>query len=153
MSEMQRSENLTQAAAALAYAGALPLVIAAILIWARPADIGPTLVPISIVYGALLLAFFGGIRWGIAVMGQSGPTFGNLLGGVVPLLVAFPVLLLKGTVMPLAIIVVALPLLLFDDLRATKRGSGAPDWYLGVRLPLTIMLGLSFVAILLNQVV
>ena len=44
-----------------------------------------------------------------------------------------------------AIIIIALPILLWDDLRATRRGSGAPDWYLGVRTPLTILMTFSFV--------
>ncbi len=153
MASQARQEGLTQAAAALAYAGSLPLVISAILIWARPDDLAPNLVPLVIMYGGLLLAFFGGIRWGIAVISDAGPTFTNLVGGIVPLVVAFPVFLLNGTVLPLAILALALPLLLMDDLRATRRGSGAPDWYLGVRLPLTIMLELAIVATLIQQIV
>ncbi len=145
--------GLTQAAAAAAYAGALPLIIGAILVWARPMDIGPRLLELIIMYGGLLLAFFGGIRWGIAVMNPGGgPTFANLFGGIVPLLAAFPVFLLDSPVIRLTIIVAALPLLLMDDLRATRRGSGAPDWYLGVRLPLTIMMELALVATLVHVI-
>jgi hypothetical protein len=57
---------------------------------------------------------------------------------------AFPVFLLDDPFTRYLIILVALPLLLWDDLRATRRGSGAPDWYLGVRTPLTILMGVSF---------
>lgn len=150
----QEGGGLTQAAAALAYIGSLPLIIAALVVWLRPDDLGPVVVDYVIVYGGLLLAYFGGVRWGIAVMSGRGPGFGNLMGAVVPFLVALPVFLLQGDVVRLAIIVIALPLLLFDDLRATRKGSGAPDWYLGVRLPLTILmeiaLGFTLLHLLLN---
>lgn len=142
------NNGLTQAAAAIAYAGALPLIIGAILVWARPMDIGPYLIDYIILAGGVLLAFFGGIRWGIAVMNSAGPTFTNLFGGIVPALIAVPLFLMENDLVRLLIIVIALPLLLFDDLRATRRGSGAPDWYLGVRLPLTVMMELAFVATL-----
>ncbi|WP_306251114.1 DUF3429 domain-containing protein [Parvularcula sp. IMCC14364] len=147
------NNGLTQAAAAIAYAGALPLIIGAILVWARPMDIGPHLIDLIILCGGALLAFFGGIRWGIAVMHSTGPTFTNLFGGIMPLLISFPIFLMENDLVRLLIIVVALPLLLFDDLRATRRGSGAPDWYLGVRLPLTVMMELAFAATLIFVIV
>ena len=137
--------NLTQAAAALAYAGALPLLLASLMVWARPADLGPALTSLIIIYGGLLLAFFGGVRWGIAVMSPSGPNFRNLIGAVLPLMLALPVFLLQNPALSLAILVLALPALLVDDLKATRKGSGAPDWYLGVRLPLTVMMELALI--------
>jgi hypothetical protein len=146
------SSGLTQAAAALAYAGALPLILAALLVWARPTDIGPQLINLIIVYGGLLLAFFGGVRWGVAVMHRGGPTFANLLGGVMPFVIAFPVFLLEAAWLRLLILVIALPVMLLDDLRATRKGSGAPDWYLGVRLPLTIMMEFALVLTLIKVV-
>lgn len=145
--------SLTQAAAALAYAGALPLLLAALMVWARPDDLGPPLTSLIIIYGGVLLAFFGGVRWGIAVMHPGGPTFRNLSGAVLPLMVAMPVFLLPQQAVALAILVLALPLLLADDLKATRKGSGAPDWYLGVRLPLTLMMEIALLATLLRVVI
>lgn len=135
--------QLTQAAAALAYAGALPLILAALLVWTMTDTTAAMITKMIVLYGGLLLAFFGGVRWGIAVMAPRGPTFGNLIGGVLPLVVAVPVFLFENPVLALAILVIALPVLLIDDLRATRKGSGAPDWYLGVRMPLTIMMELA----------
>ncbi|MGV6800991.1 MAG: DUF3429 domain-containing protein [bacterium] len=143
-------EHLTQAAAALAYAGALPLIIAALLVWARPDAIGQTIQHLMIIYSGLLLAFLGGVRWGIAVMSSKGPGFINLIGAIIPLILAIPVFLLTNAALQLAIILIALPLLLLDDLRATRKGSGAPDWYLGVRLPLTIMIEAALLFTLVN---
>jgi hypothetical protein len=138
------SQGLPQAAAVLAYMGALPLIIAALLVVTRPGDLGPAAVAFMLNYGGVLIAFFGGVRWGVAVMRTEGPSFASLLGGVAPLIIALPVFFLEDDRARFLIIIAALPLLLWDDLRATRRGSGAPDWYLGVRTPLTILMTASF---------
>lgn len=138
------TQGLPQSAAVLAYAGALPLIIAALLVWLRPADLGAGATVFMLTYGGALIAFFGGVRWGVAVMRPGGPSFASLLGGVVPLLIALPVFFLDDVRARFLIIIAALPLLLWDDLRATRRGSGAPDWYLGVRTPLTVLMVASF---------
>lgn len=138
------TQGLPQPAAVLAYAGALPLVVAALLVWLRPADLGPGAAIFMLIYGGALIAFFGGVRWGVAVMRPGGPSFASLLGGAVPLLISLPVFFLDDARARFLIIIAALPLLLWDDLRATRRGSGAPDWYLGVRTPLTILMIASF---------
>ncbi len=142
---LSQQSALPQAAAVLAYAGALPLIIAAMLVWLRPVDFGPGAVNFMIVYGGVLIAFFGGVRWGIAVMRPGGPTFAGLLGGAFPLALSMPIFFLEDIRARFAIIIIALPILLWDDLRATRRGSGAPQWYLGVRTPLTILMAASFV--------
>ena len=140
--------GLTSAAAAVAYAGALPLLIAAILSWARMDDLAGPILPLMATYGITLLAFFGGVRWGVAVMSKPGPSFAQLAGAVVPVVMAVALLQFDNVVAILAALVIALPILLLDDLRATRRGSGAPEWYLGVRVPLTVMMELSFIAAL-----
>lgn len=139
-------QGLPQSAAVLAYAAALPPIIAALLIWLRPAELGAQTTQLMLIYGGALIAFFGGVRWGIAVMRPGGPTFASLTGGIIPLVMSFPIFLLEDNFTRFLIIIIALPLLLWDDLRATRRGSGAPDWYLGVRAPLTILMMVSFLA-------
>lgn len=141
--------GLTSAAAAVAYAGSLPLLAGAILAWARPTEFGPTIVSWISLYGVALLAFFGGVRWGVAVMTARGPTFLQLAGSVVPLVLSVLIFALSPNVTTtLTVLVIVIPLLLLDDLRATRRGSGAPAWYLGVRVPLTVMMEVAFVACL-----
>lgn len=142
--------GLTGAAAALAYAGALPLIFIAVIIWARPPGEDVLLRQLAALYGGLLLAFFGGVRWGIAAMRREGPDFRSLAGAVAPLLLAIPVFLMSIDPLRIALIAVALPVLLADDLMATKKGSGAPGWYLAVRIPLTVMLELALLAILIR---
>lgn len=147
------NSGLPQSAAFLAYAGSLLPIIAAIFIWLRPDDLGEGAKTFLLLYGGALIAFFGGVRWGIAVMRPGGPTFAHLIGGIWPLLVAMPVFLLDDNLVRFLIIVISLPVLLIDDLRATRAGSGAPQWYLGVRVPLTIIMEVAFIAAAISIVI
>jgi len=78
------------------------------------------------------------------MMRPEGPTFRHLLGGVIPVLMALPIFFLDDITVKIGLIIIVLPILLIDDLGATRRGSGAPDWYLGVRTPLTVLMELSY---------
>ena len=138
--------GLPQSAAVLAYAGALPLIVSALLVTLRPNDLGAGAASFMIIYGGVLIAFFGGVRWGVAVMRPDGPTFAHLLGGAIPLALAMPVFYLESQTAQFLLILIALPILLLDDLRAMRKRSGAPDWYLGVRAPLTVLMEVSFAA-------
>lgn len=140
-------KGIPGAAAALAYAGALPLVGAALVVVAEPRDAA---ILFMIVYGGALMAFFGGVRWGVAVMKPGAPTFGSLLGAAAPLLAALPAFAPIEAKLRLVYILIALPLLLLDDMRATRRGAGAPEWHLGVRTPLTMLMEVSFLVALVQ---
>ena len=140
----ESTNGLTHAAGVLAYAGALPLIASAFLILLQGEQFGAAALSFMAVYGGVLIAFFGGVRWGVAVMRPGGPTFRHLLGGVVPVLMALPIFFLEDIAMKIGLIIIALPILLIDDLGATRRGSGAPDWYLGVRTPLTVLMEISY---------
>jgi len=145
-------KNIPQSAAFLAYAGSLPTIIAAICIWLRPDDIGFQATTFLLLYAGVLVAFFGGVRWGIAILRPGGPSFSNLLGGIWPLLIAIPLLMLDDVRLRFLIIIIALPILLWDDLRSTQAQSGAPEWYLGVRFPLTVILETGFILALLGTI-
>jgi len=84
-------------------------------------------------YGAVILTFLGGIRWGLAMV-SSGPAnlFGPLFVSVVPALLAWFALLLPSS---LGLILLALGFagVLVADLRL----STAPTWYPILRLPLS----------------
>jgi len=136
----------TGAAMLLAYLAAAPLIAAALMIIISQADNTQTYAGFMGLYGAVLIIFFGGVRWGVAVMRPEGPTMRSLLGATAPLLLAFPLLLpLGGTLWKFPAIMALTGMLLVDDLNATRRGSGAPAWYLSVRLPLTVLIELAFV--------
>ncbi|MEM8986192.1 MAG: DUF3429 domain-containing protein [Pseudomonadota bacterium] len=141
-------KGLPQSAALLAYAGALPLLILAIIGWTVAPGLADGITAFTIAYAIALLAFFGGVRWGVAVMRADGPSFAQLIGAVMPVFMAAPLMFVAGPVTQLALLSVIFPALLIDDLRTTRKGVGAPTWYLGVRTPLTIVLELALLATL-----
>lgn len=145
--------DLPQPAALMAYAGGLPLFIGAILFWFVNEALSASLLPIMAGYGIALLAFFGGVRWGVAVMRADGPSFAQLMGAAAPLMAALVLILIPDLLVKITTLAVLVPLLLWDDLRATRRGSGAPDWYLGVRAPLTGFIEVSLLLILVRMIV
>jgi Protein of unknown function (DUF3429) len=73
----------------LGYAGLLPFIGLALLVWLVRADVHAYVALALSVYAALILSFLGGIHWGL-VMRQTSPPAGVLLWGVVPCLVAWP---------------------------------------------------------------
>ena len=147
--ESSKEGNASAAAVSLAYLAAAPLVIAAVLVASKTND-SALLLTFMGIYGAALIVFFGGVRWGVAVMAGNGPSFRSLIGAVLPLVVALPLFALQNPIVQFPAIMTIVGVVLVDDLIATRRGSGAPAWYLGVRLPLTALIEVSFLVALVS---
>ena len=139
----------TGAAQFLAYFAAAPLLVAALFIVGAGAD--PVAMNFMALYGAALIIFFGGVRWGVAVMKPEGPSMRALLGAALPLSIAMPLFMPLPLTFKFAAIMIIVGLLLLDDLQATRRGSGAPGWYLAVRMPLTVLIELAFLIALVGM--
>ncbi|GJL93450.1 DUF3429 domain-containing protein [Hyphococcus sp.] len=134
------------AAQLLAYLAAAPLIAASLVIVAGEARAAEISAHAMTLYGAALIVFFGGVRWGVAVMKEGGPTMRALLGAGLPLIAAMPLFVpMVEPMWKFPAIMAVIALLLVDDMNATRRGSGAPHWYLAVRLPLTVLIELAFV--------
>ena len=93
-------------------------------------------------YAATILAFMGGIHWGLAIGGGAADQDGarrrtQLTASVVPSLVAWLALLLPAA-QGLLVMALAFAFLLAGDLVAVKRG-WAPPWYPRLRIPLTVI--------------
>ncbi|MCB2098847.1 MAG: DUF3429 domain-containing protein [Parvularculaceae bacterium] len=144
--EAGKTTPMTGAASFLAYLGAAPLLAAALAMVANPADAGAE--AFITLYGATLLVFFGGVRWGVAVMKPTGPTMRALLGAALPMLAALPLFAPGDPQTKMLAIMALMIVLLFDDLQATRRGDGAPAWYLGVRMPLTVLIEVALLVAL-----
>jgi hypothetical protein len=87
-------------------------------------------------YGAVILSFLGGIHWGLAIR-QDDALWHRLGLSVVPSLVAWLALGLGGS--PGLLLLAAMILLtLILDRHATRDGI-APDWYLALRWPLSLV--------------
>lgn len=98
-------------------------------------------------YGALILSFLGGCRWGFAAAGLGeGPRAESLALAVVWSLYAWITLLvgvgldgspIRGLRVELTLLALGFVALLASDVALTRR-SGAPAWWARLRWPLTI---------------
>lgn len=81
----------------LGYAGLVPFVLLALLIWLVTPDLHPFVALALTAWGATILSFLGGIHWGIglryAAVQQPGHAF-HLIWGTVPPLLAWVALLM-----------------------------------------------------------
>lgn len=81
----------------LGYAGLIPLVGLALLVWLVTPDLQAWVALALAAYAALIVSFLGGIHWGIgwSQMAQAPDSKTHFVWGVVPSLLAWP-----GLVMP-----------------------------------------------------
>jgi Protein of unknown function (DUF3429) len=125
----------------LAYAGLLPFLLGALLVWAVHSDVQAYVALALAAYAAVVLSFLGGIHWGL-VMRQpvpAGPAWG-LLWGVVPSLLAWP-----AVMMPPDAGLVVLGVMLIVSYAVDRRlypAQGAAAW-LTLRFRLSAVAGLS----------
>lgn len=95
----------------------------------------------AILYGAIILSFMGGCRWGFACAGLGdGPRFEPLAVSVLPALLAWVGLWLSpdsGAGWTTLLLIGGFIALYADDARAQGRGA-APAWWTSLRLPLTL---------------
>ncbi len=73
----------------LAYAGLVPFVLGALLVWLVRAEAHPYVALALSAYAAVILSFLGGIHWGLAMRQAEQPPR-VLWWGVGPSLVAWP---------------------------------------------------------------
>ena len=79
----------------LGYAGLLPFVAGAVLVWLVRPDVHPYVALALSGYAAVILSFLGGIHWGLA-MREPTPPLPWLVWGVVPSLVAWLAMLMPA---------------------------------------------------------
>jgi hypothetical protein len=82
------SASLPPAAPRLAYAGLLPFVFGAALLWLVRPDAHPYVAAALSGYAAVIISFLGGIHWGFG-FAQPRPAASLFAWGVVPSLVAW----------------------------------------------------------------
>src|SRR5947209_10904784 len=103
----------------LGFAGLIPFYLTAAAAWTAPPPWAAIAIALQLGYGGVILAFLGGIHWGLAFASHGGaaPSWGRLGWAVVPALVAWaaPVLPL---VVALPVFIAAFAAMLAADLRA-----------------------------------
>jgi hypothetical protein len=126
----------------LGYGALVPLVaMAMIIFFTYPAPGSEGVLRAEVAYGAALLSFLGGIRWGIAVStGGQQLLFRPLAIATLPIPFAWIVLFMDLR-MAIAALMVGFLLLLFAERLDDE--SPTPGWYRALQLPFTIMVGLG----------
>ncbi len=125
----------------LGYAGAAVVPLLLLLALVTPDIAGPVR-RVSLVYGGAILAFLGGIQWGLSLR-SSNPRvrLRRLVVSMVPPLWSVMALSLPLGICTLLLIVGFSALLVYEWL---ERGDeGYPQWYLPLRLQLTAVLTVS----------
>jgi len=141
------------AATIIGWAGVIPFVVGAVGPIAIP-DIGfAAFVALATsVYGALVLSFLGGIRWGMAM----GPLYGSernqgfLLSALPP--AAAWVALMLPHYQQIAVLIAAFLLQAWLDVRAVGEGR-APVWFAPLRIRLTAAAVVALLVTLVVEVV
>lgn len=118
----------------LGLAGLIPFAAGALAVWVWPESTFPSAALAG--YGAVILSFMGGCRWGLAAAGLGeGPAMRPLAISVIPSLYAWAVVFLWSPA-PLLALAVGFAALLAADMALTREG-GAPAWWPALRWPLT----------------
>lgn len=131
----------------LGFAGLIPFLSAPILM-ATTNSFYPEIAYAQMVYGASIVSFLGGARWGFSLPDGSPalPDWKNLGNSVVPSLVAWMALLCRNNIAEgTFIVIMGLGLSLYYDLILLP---GYPAWFKAQRIILTLVATLSLVATL-----
>lgn len=127
------SPAVPPAALALGLAGLLPFAASALAALALPPGQQGVALQALAAYGAVILSFLGGVRWGLAIGGPAdGASLPRLALSVVPSLLGWAALLLPARP-GLALLALGFIAMLAVD----WRNPAAPAWYRRLRLPLS----------------
>ena len=139
---LDRLRAIPAAARWLGLGGLVPFALAALVGLAADAPLRDLALRSLLAYGAVILSFLGGVRWGLA-MAAPERLWGPLSISVLPALLGWIALLL-----PPSTALLTLALGFAAMLAADMKLAAAPAWYRALRLPLTLG---AVVALLLGQ--
>lgn len=132
----------------LGFSGLLPFVCPT-LFMAMTENFIPELAYAQVAYGASILSFLGGARWGFALPPSSPakPDWMNLANSVVPSLLAWVAMLMSDTIVPATTtVIMGLGIALHYDLSLLPT---YPSWFKALRSILTIVAVTSLTGMLL----
>ena len=117
----------------LGFAGLAPFAALSFAALTLDGDAGAMAETLLIGYGAVILSFMGGCRWGFAAAGLGdGPSFARLGASVLPALYAWVAALAPASIAAL-LLAAGFAGLYLADVRVT-RAKGAPAWWPALRL-------------------
>ena len=131
---LRRFLNIPKAAVWLGFAGLIPFLLAAAIGLLPAAPLHDLSLQALLAYGAVILSFLGGIRWGLAIATtDSADLFGPLFLSVLSALLGWIALLVPSST-GLVLLALGFAAILIADLWL----STAPYWYRSLRLPLSV---------------
>jgi len=119
----------------LGLAGLIPFVAAPAYMYNAGVFL-PSIATAQLTYGATILSFLGGVRWGLLASGgpHLPPSWSQYSWSVTPSLIAWAALLIPNQPAATTLCVAGLATALVLDLKQ----QGYPDWFRGLRLILTL---------------
>ena len=118
----------------LGFSGLIPFVVAVAVGLLPAAPLHDLSLQALLAYGAVILSFLGGIRWGLAVATTDpADLFGPLFFSITPALLGWIALLVSSST-GLVLLALGFAAILIADLWL----STAPYWYRSLRLPLSV---------------
>ena len=153
MTSVTKSTRMPATARHLAIAGMLPFAFAASTQWLTAPWIEPARgVFLGLAYGAVVLSFLGGIRWGTAI-GPRGTRRQALefIGSVLPALAAWLALLLPP-ILGLSLLIASFLMQALWDVTSVDRGR-LPQWFGKFRMILTAGAIISLIIMLVPQTI
>jgi hypothetical protein len=125
-------------AALLGFAGLVPFLGLSLLAVALGGETGALALRGLVLYGAAILSFMGGCRWGFAASGLGdGPVLKPLAVSVLPALWAWAAVWLLPPTLAAGLLAFGFGVLYLDDAKAARLGA-APGWWARLRLPLSV---------------
>jgi len=144
---MPRDTRPPLAVALLGYGGLIPFVAGALAV--VMADVGAAVFAFTI-YAVAILAFLGGVQWGLVVVAPSPDhALERLIVGVLAPLIAAAALF-TGPVSGLGLLLAGFVGLLAWE--GWRRPASAPAWYLPLRLHLTSGVALCLLVVIVSLV-
>uniref|UniRef100_A0A8C8SMA4 Transmembrane protein 69 n=1 Tax=Pelusios castaneus TaxID=367368 RepID=A0A8C8SMA4_9SAUR len=150
--DMKSLKDSPKPALYLSIAGLIPFVSVP-LVMAIKQTYDPMLAYTQVTYGACIVSFLGGIRWGFALPENSSakPDWKNLASSIVSPLFAWCALLFKNDLTVIATtVVIGLGIALHYDLVVLPP---YPGWFRALRMILTLVGALSLIATILLRLI
>jgi hypothetical protein len=130
-------------AAGLGYAGLIPFIALAVLLWWLPDDEVQRIHEALLGYGAVILSFIGAVHWGLAMSGGGEGSQRQFVFSVVPPLLGWLALLVP-LVAGYSILILSFAGVCIYDSFITRRNE-APGWYPRIRVPITTLVVLCLI--------
>lgn len=127
---------IPQPARVLGLSGLIPFVLSAIVAAGSDAPLADNARLALMVYGAVILSFLGGVRWGVMLQCADHSPWQPWINSVLPSILAWVAVLIGGG-FGLFVLILGFCAQWVYDMRAVRQGN-VPNWFAGLRTVLTL---------------